>query len=84
MSILGVSPLVATFLGGWEILLILAVVLILFGAKCLPEHGRGLGRCGWSRTTQPRSDKVPLFEQDADKLQPVAGTLRLACPVEIS
>ena len=31
------------FLGGWEIVLILAVVLILFGAKRLPEISRGLG-----------------------------------------
>ena len=30
-------------LGPWEILLILVVVLILFGAKRLPELARGLG-----------------------------------------
>lgn len=29
-------------LGGWEIILVLAVVLILFGAKKLPELARGL------------------------------------------
>lgn len=33
----------AGVLGGWEIILILAVVLILFGAKKLPELARGLG-----------------------------------------
>ncbi len=33
----------AAFLGGWEIVLILAVVLILFGAKKLPELAKGLG-----------------------------------------
>lgn len=31
-------------LNGWEIVLILAVVLILFGAKKLPELARGLGQ----------------------------------------
>ena len=31
-------------LGGWEVILILAVVLILFGAKKLPELARGLGQ----------------------------------------
>ena len=31
-------------LGGWEVVLILAVVLILFGAKKLPELARGLGQ----------------------------------------
>ncbi len=33
----------AGMLGGWEIVLILAVVLILFGAKKLPELAKGLG-----------------------------------------
>ena len=35
----------ATFamLNGWEIVLIMAVVLVLFGAKKLPELARGLG-----------------------------------------
>ena len=31
-------------LGGMEILLILAVVLLLFGAKKLPELAKGLGK----------------------------------------
>ena len=31
-------------LGGGEIILILAIVLILFGAKKLPELARGLGQ----------------------------------------
>jgi len=30
-------------LGGWEVVVILAVVLLLFGAKKLPELARGLG-----------------------------------------
>jgi len=29
---------------GWEIILILAVILLLFGAKRLPDAARGLGR----------------------------------------
>lgn len=34
----------ATFgLGGWEVVLLLAAVLILFGAKKLPELAKGLG-----------------------------------------
>ena len=35
--------MIAGFFGGWEIILILAVVLILFGAKKLPELAKGLG-----------------------------------------
>ncbi len=35
--------MLAGIFGGWEIVLILAVVLILFGAKKLPELAKGLG-----------------------------------------
>ena len=38
------KTLIAGFFGGWEIVLILAVVLILFGAKKLPELAKGLGQ----------------------------------------
>ena len=31
-------------LGGWEVILILAVILVLFGAKKLPELARGMGQ----------------------------------------
>ena len=38
------NPVLALFnLGGTEIILILALVLILFGAKKLPELAKGLG-----------------------------------------
>ena len=37
------NSLLSAILGGWEIVLILAVVLILFGAKKLPELAKGLG-----------------------------------------
>jgi sec-independent protein translocase protein TatA len=38
----------ADILGGWEVVFILGVVLIIFGVKRLPELGRGLGQ-GFSR-----------------------------------
>lgn len=31
-------------LGGWEFMLILVAILLLFGAKKLPELARGLGK----------------------------------------
>jgi sec-independent protein translocase protein TatA len=39
------NPMLALFnLGGGEIILILAIALILFGAKKLPELAKGLGQ----------------------------------------
>ena len=39
------NAMLAVFgIGGWEVILILAVVLILFGAKKLPELAKGLGQ----------------------------------------
>ena len=38
------QPKLAFFnLGPWEILLVLIIILVLFGAKKLPELARGLG-----------------------------------------
>ena len=31
-------------LGGWEVVMVLAIILILFGAKALPPLVRGLGQ----------------------------------------
>ena len=36
--------LLSSILGGWEMILILAVILIIFGPKKLPEFARGLGQ----------------------------------------
>jgi sec-independent protein translocase protein TatA len=38
------DTMLAAMLGGWEIVLILAVVLVLFGARKLPELAKGLGQ----------------------------------------
>lgn len=49
-------------IGGLEILLILLVVLLLFGAKKLPELSRSLGRSARILKTETRA----LREDDAD------------------
>jgi sec-independent protein translocase protein TatA len=38
------SLFAAGIMGGWELVLILAVVLLLFGARKLPELAKGLGQ----------------------------------------
>ena len=42
MNLLNIHFLVS--IGGWEVLLIFLVVLLLFGAKKLPELAKGLGK----------------------------------------
>jgi sec-independent protein translocase protein TatA len=38
------NNLLASFLGGWEVILIVVVVLVIFGPKKLPEFAKGLGQ----------------------------------------
>ena len=56
----------AAMLGGWEIVLILAVVLILFGAKKLPELAKGLGTGikEFKKATREVSDEIHNSMED--------------------
>ena len=57
-------------IGGLEILLILLVVLLLFGAKKLPELSRSLGRSARILKTETRAlredDAPPARDRPAD------------------
>lgn len=57
----------AGMLGGWEIILILAVVLILFGAKKVPELARGLGQGikEFKKATREVQDEITSAVEDA-------------------
>ena len=63
------NTLFAAMLGGWEIVLILAVVLILFGAKKIPELAKGLGSGikEFKKATREVSDEI---NNAADESQP--------------
>jgi len=52
--------LLAKFLGGWEIIIILAIILILFGARKLPELAKGLGQglAEFKRAVQEHLDEI--------------------------
>ena len=69
----------AGFFGGWEIVLILAVVLILFGAKKLPELAKGLGSGikEFKKATREVSDEISTAMDDTPpppKRLPANGT----------
>jgi len=55
-------------LGGWEILLILMVLLIFFGAKKIPELAKGLGKGikEFKNATQDIKDEIEDSVKDLD------------------
>src|SRR6185369_11597987 len=63
----------AGFFGGWEIVLILAVVLILFGAKKLPELAKGLGQGikEFKKATSEVSNEINRAMEDDPYRRPV-------------
>ena len=58
----------ASFLGGWEVVVIFAAFLLLFGAKKLPELARGLGQGirEFKKATREVTDEI----QNADTPAP--------------
>jgi len=56
-------------LGIWEILIILAIVLLLFGGKKLPELARGLGQSAkeFKRGLQDEGDEASSKKEDGSK-----------------
>ena len=57
--------------GVWELLIILVIVLVIFGAKKLPEIGGGIGQAisNFKRATNEPDeiDVTPKSEEDKDK-----------------
>src|ERR1044071_3166851 len=67
------NTMFAAFFGGWEVVLILAVVLVLFGAKKLPELAKGLGQGikEFKKATREVTDEI----QSATNLDDTYSTL---------
>ncbi|MFF3564281.1 Sec-independent protein translocase subunit TatA [Streptomyces sp. NPDC002574] len=73
-------------LGPTEIILILVVILLLFGAKRLPDMARGLGksmRILKSEAKAMKNDDAPPAEQPADAPQAAPRTIQ-AAPGDVS
>ncbi len=69
MQVIFQTSVIATIFGGWEIVLILAVVLILFGAIRLPDLARGLGQGlrQFRRETMKLPEELDEAASDAGK-----------------
>jgi sec-independent protein translocase protein TatA len=61
------NAMLAGIFGGWEVVLIFAVVLILFGAKKLPELAKGLGTGikEFKKATREVTDEIQNAPVDA-------------------
>ena len=75
------NTMLAAIFGGWEIVLILAVVLILFGAKKLPELAKGLGTGikEFKKATREVTDEIQSAgaETTVSKLPPANTTAQV-------
>jgi sec-independent protein translocase protein TatA len=81
------NAMIAGFFGGWEIVLILAVVLLLFGAKKLPELAKGLGTGikEFKKATREVTDEIQnagTETQSATPKTPPANTTAQSKPPE--
>lgn len=58
-------------LGAGEIILILLVILILFGAKKIPELAKGLGKgmSEFKKGLKDVEDEIKNAEKDTDKIE---------------
>ncbi|MDB6030048.1 MAG: twin-arginine translocation protein TatA/E family subunit [Verrucomicrobiales bacterium] len=56
-------------LGGWEMVLILAVVLLLFGARKLPDLAKGLGQGikEFKKASKDEPEKLPSSSENSHK-----------------
>jgi sec-independent protein translocase protein TatA len=71
-------------LGGWEIVLILAVVLIFFGAKKLPELAKGLGSGlkEFKKATREVTDEIQNAADDKAQPQNKPAAITPAQPAQ--
>jgi sec-independent protein translocase protein TatA len=71
-------------MGGMELLIILAIVLLFFGAKRVPELSRSLGRSmrEFRKATSEDSDEAELREQKENEELPPQEEARSTEPEE--
>lgn len=74
------NPIFA-WLNGWEVVAILAIVLIIFGAKKLPELARGLGQ-GIKEFKKSSREIQDEIQQAIDVDAPPPAPRRTAPPEE--
>jgi sec-independent protein translocase protein TatA len=66
----------AAFLGGWEWIIVLLAVLLLFGAKKIPELARGLGQGikEFKKATKEVTDEIQNTPAETTPAKPVVAS----------
>jgi sec-independent protein translocase protein TatA len=66
------NTLFAAFLGGWEWVIVLLAVLLLFGAKKIPELARGLGQGikEFKKATKEVTDEIQNAPEETTPAKP--------------
>ena len=66
----------AAFLGGWEWLIVILAVLLLFGAKKIPELARGLGTGikEFKKATKEVTDEIQNAPADTTTAKPTTAS----------
>ena len=70
------NMILAGIIGGWELILILAVVLVLFGAKKLPELAKGLGQGikEFKKATKEVTDEIQNAPTETTPAKPTVAS----------
>jgi sec-independent protein translocase protein TatA len=65
------NTMLAAFLGGWEWIVVILAVLLLFGAKKIPELARGLGTGikEFKKATREVTDEIQNATEDKPQQQ---------------
>lgn len=68
--------MIAGFLGGWEWLIVILAVLLLFGAKRIPELAKGLGSGikEFKKAAKEVTDEVQNAASDTPPAKPLANS----------
>ena len=65
-------------LGIWELLIVLAIVVVLFGAKRLPLIGEGLGGMitNFKKATKKSKDELAKIDESATKIKDDSSNIK--------
>jgi sec-independent protein translocase protein TatA len=68
--------MLAAFLGGWEWVIVILAVLLLFGAKKIPELARGLGTGikEFKKATREVTDEIQNAAEEKPQNKPASTT----------